>query len=84
MLFLLRRVINHSFRLKCSLSECRPTEDREVPGMRAPPKQRAKKANAGSGVPQRADEMTGQTSGGSMFGSGGSAFRVSPYFFCRP
>ncbi|BDA48508.1 hypothetical protein COCOBI_12-1880 [Coccomyxa sp. Obi] len=56
----------------------RPTEDREVPGLRAPPKQRAKKANAGSGVPQRPDEMTGQTSGGSMFGSGGSAFRKIP------
>ena len=50
--------------------------------MRAPPKQRAKKANVGSGVPQRADEMTGQTSGGSMFGSGGSAFRVSSELFC--
>lgn len=74
--------IKHSFHFEMKLFTCRPTEDREVPGMRAPPKQRAKKANVGSGVLQKADEMTGQTSGGSLFGSGGSAFRVSPEFFC--
>jgi hypothetical protein len=51
----------------------RQREEWEVAGMRVPPKQASKRAKTGSG---NRHEATGQTTDNSMFGSGGSAFRV--------